>query len=398
MRGWVFVLAATFVGLATGCDGSGDPEDPVGPAEDGPEDVAGEETVWDAETSDLEGALLSVAFGEGSLWVTDLGDYACDDTPGDDSPGRSSSALCASPDEVFLKRIDPGTREVAATIPLKASHAEVVAFGAGSVWALSRDPDSASGPSGREMLLRIDPRTDRVVGEILVSDPGEVAFGEGSLWVTSVKDGTVSRIDPETGEVVAEVKISARGASDVAVDERSGTVWATNRGSGPPESFVPPEDYERGVRSEPAEDAKLVRVDAETDQVVAEIPIEDTAIEGGASSVAVGEDAVWVTSVNGKLFRVDPATNEVVAQALLGDYSFDVEASEDGVWATSEVNVRDSSASYTNRLTRVDPASTSVVGSVDVENASGLALGAGAVWLTTGNVETGEGTLIRYTT
>lgn len=189
--------------------------------------------------------------------------------------------------------------------------------------------------------------------------------------------------------------MSAGGASDVAVDERSGTVWAANTASGPPGSFIPPEDYERGVRSEPARDAKLVRVDARTNRVVAEVPIENTAIEGGASSVDVGKDAVWVTSVNGKLFRVDPATNEVVAEVPLGDYSFDVEASEDGVWATSEVDVH-SPASYTHRLTRVNPATNGVTSSVEIENVSGLALGDGAVWLTTGNPETGEGELMRY--
>ncbi len=76
------------------------------------------------------------------------------------------------------------------------------------------------------------------------------------------------------------------------MDERSGTVWVVNTTSGPPPgAFIPREDYERGVRSEPAGDA-LVRVDTRTNRVVAEVPIENTAIEGGASSVAVSEDAV----------------------------------------------------------------------------------------------------------
>lgn len=391
VRGWVILLVLALTGLAASCGGSED--NSVEPAENNREDAVGEETVQYAETIGLEGVLSSVAFGEGSVWVTDLGDYACDDTPGALPSGQGSSASCASPQEVLLKRIDPETREVLATIGLKASHVEVAAFGAGSVWTLSRDPASPSGSSGE--VLRVDPGTNQIVGEIPVSDPGEVAFGEDSLWVTNVRDGTVSRIDPKTREVMAEIKVSAGGASDVAVDERSGTVWAANTASGPPGSFIPPEDYERGVRSEPARDAKLVRVDARTNRVVAEVPIENTAIEGGASSVDVGRDTVWVTSVNGKLFRVDPATNEVVAEVPLGDYSFDVEASEDGVWATSEVDVH-SPASYTHRLTRVNPATNGVTSSVEIENVSGLALGDGAVWLTTGNPETGEGELMRY--
>lgn len=387
MRMWLILLVLAFISLAASCDGSG--EDLV--AKDGPEDTVEEDTLRDAETAGLEGALTSVAFGEGSLWVTDLGDYACDDTPGDPPSGQPSSALCAGPEEVFLRRVDPETREVLATIPLEGSIIKVAAFGAGSVWALSIDTASPSGPSGK--VLRIDPGTNQVIDEIPVGDPGEVAFGAGSLWVTSVRNGTVSRIDPETGEVMAEIKVSAGGASDVAVDERSGTVWVANTASGPPETFIPPEDYEKGVRSEPAGDAKLVRVSTRTNRVVAEIPIENAAIEGGASSVAVGKNALWVTSVNGKLFRVDPATTSFVAEIPLGDYSFDVEVSGDGVWATSEV---DSPESYTHRLTHVNPATNSVTSSVEVENVSGLALGDDAVWLTVGAPETGKGKLIRY--
>ncbi len=379
------LLIVAFIGLAAGCGGSDEDRSVMG--------VVGEETMQGMETAGLEGALTSLAFGEGSLWVTNLGDYTCDDTPGDLPSGQSSSASCASPEEVFLRRVDPETREVLATIPLEGSIIKVAAFGAGSVWASSIDTASPSGPSGE--VLRIDPGTNQIVGEISVGDPGEVAFGEDSLWVTNARDGTVSRIDPETGEVMAEIKVSTGGVSDVPVDERSGTRWVTNTASGPPRAFIPPEDYERGVRSEPAGDAKLVRVDARTNQMVAEIPIENTAIEGGASSVAVGKDAVWVTSVNGKLFRVNPATNEVVAEVPLGDYSFDVEASEGGVWATSEVDVH-SPASYTHRLTLLNLATNGVTSSVEIENASGLALGDGAVWLTTGETETGEGELRRY--
>ncbi len=33
---------------------------------------------------------------------------------------------------------------------------------------------------------------------------------------------------------------------------------------------------------------------------------------------------------------------------------------------------------------------------MEIENVSGLALGNGAVWLTTGDTETGEGELMRY--
>ena len=183
MHMWSILLIVAFIGLAAGCGGSG--EDPG--VKDGPEDVVGEETVQGTEKAGLEGALTSVAFGVGSLWVTDLGDYTCDDTPGNLPSGQSSSASCASPEEVFLRRVDPETREVLATIPLEGSIIKVAAFGAGSVWALSIDTASPSGPSGE--VLRVDPGTNQIVGQIPVSDPGGVAFGENSLWVRT--SGTV---------------------------------------------------------------------------------------------------------------------------------------------------------------------------------------------------------------
>ena len=171
-----------------------------------------------------------------------------------------------------------------------------------------------------------------------------------------------------------------------------GSRWGAPEG----EAELSPEDYERNTRPEPNEDFELVRINPETNQIAAEVPIEESAIQGGASGVAVGGGSVWVTSVNGKLLRVDPATNKVVATLPIGDYSFGVEASEDAVWATSEVNVNNY-ASYTHRITRVNPASGRVVGSVDVKNVSGLALSGGEAWVTTSNTETGEGSLISLT-
>jgi len=230
---------------------------------------------------------------------------------------------------------------------------------------------------------------------VRVKSPLGVDFGDGALWVAS-RNGAVSRVDPGSGEVEAKIRVSAGGANDVAVDEKSGAVWVAVTGSPEDGAELSPEDYDRGTRPEPNEDFKLVRVDLAANRVVAEVPIEENAIEGGASSVAVGGGAVWVTSVNGKLLRVDPDTNRVVDKLSIGDYSFDVEASEESIWASSEVNVNDH-ATYTHRLTRVDPTSNHVVDSVDVKNASGLALAESSAWATSGNIETGEGSLISLT-
>lgn len=194
MRGWVILLVLALTGLAAGCGGS--EENFVEPAEDNREGTVGEDALQDAETTGLEGILSSAAFGEGSVWVTDLCNYAYDDAPRTLPSGQGSSASFASPQEVLLKRIDPETREVLVTIALEASHVELAAFGEGSVLALSRDPASPSGE-----VLRIDPRTNQIVGEILVDDPRDVAFGKNSLWVTRTPE-TVRRraLTPRPGK------------------------------------------------------------------------------------------------------------------------------------------------------------------------------------------------------
>ena len=357
-----------------------------------------------SETFPLGRPSALLGYGEGSLWVSDNGQYSCDDTPGASSSGSSegaassSSASCAGPQEAFLRKIDPKTGEVEATIPASGEGQAFngVASGAGSVWASS----SGHAPRPNGGVLRIDPGTGRVVGRVAVDFAAGLDFGEGSVWATSSRDGTLSRIDPETGRVTAKIPIGAGVANDVEVDERSGAVWVASQYSPGNADELSQQDYEKGVRPEPDAGAKLVRVDPRTNRVVARIPIEAEAIEGGASGVSVGEGgAVWVTSVNGKLLRVDPETDEVVARLELGDNALHddsaggVEASGGAVWVRATLDYN--GPGWTQHLIRVDPESNRVVGSVEVEDASGLAVGPDAVWLTTANVETGEGVLVR---
>lgn len=368
--------------VATGCARYGDRGIPAQTKLDQAEDRHAGSALLSAQTFPLDSPTSVVGFGEDSLWVTDLGDYKCDDTPG-------IEASCASPESVFLKRMDPETRKVTATIPLRGADGVTLAFGAGSVWISLQSYNPSRGG-----VLRLDPETNEVMDRIPVRDPSGLDFGEGSLWITSFDSGAVSRVDPATKKVVEEIKASGGSTSDVAVGE--GSVWVA---SWSPEGNpnLSEEDYERGTLPEPSEDAKLVRIDPASGEVVAEIPVENRAIEGGASSVAVDETgAVWVTSVNARLLRVDPGTNEVVAELHVGDYSFEVGAGAGSVWTTSEVNVN-SANSYTNRLTRVDPASNTISGHLDRDGASGLAFEDGVVWLGSGDIETGKGSLTKIT-
>ena len=253
---------------------------------------------------------MPAGYGEGSLWATDL--VACDDTgeappPGEYGETAGSSAACAAPANMLLKRLDPETGRVTAAVELDGFFANIteVAFGAGSVWVSSADQhfdpvDGADSPG--DAVLRVDPGTMRVVDRIPFPSPSGVAFGHGSVWVTSAGQGTLSRINPGTGEVAARIEVG-RGAVDVAVDERGSAVWVAG--------LHLPEDYEEYPPPGYSEDRKLTRVDPGTNRVVAEVPIGAGSPEGGAHSVDVGEGAVWAASVDGELSKVGPATNEV---------------------------------------------------------------------------------------
>ncbi len=375
MRLPLSLTLALVIVLTAGCAGAASPGKP------NHRERARESPPMDSRAFPQDGPVSVAGFGAGSLWVTDLGDYRCDDTPG-------IEGSCSGPKEVSLQRLDPETLKVDATIPLKGTEGVSMAFGAGDAW-ISYDNYLRPSKSG---VLRLDTETNEITHRIPVETPSGVAFGGGSLWVTSLEAGTVSRVDPGTNEVAEEIRVSGGGAGEVAFGE--GAVWVASYGGPNGGQGLSEEDYERGTRPEPLEDAKLVRIDPGSAEVVAQVPVQSRAIEGGASSVAVGDGAVWVTSVNAKLLRIDPETNKVVARMDVGDYSFEVGTGAGAVWVVSEVGVDEPNA-YTNRLTRVDPRTNRATGRLDVRGAGGLAFGDDAVWFSTGSIERGEGALIR---
>ena len=376
--------------VAVGCGGSGGPGNIDG--RDGERDAAAtneENTASGADRSAAKTteepvgldvkvvspagkeAYLTAGFGEGSLWVT----------------ARDNCEACGSGPDTVLKRLDPRSGEEVAAIPLKGFYAETteVAFGAGSMWVSSGDfyPGSVSRRSPGDVVLRIDTHTNQVVDRVAVDRPSGLDFGHGSVWVTSAGYGTVSRIDPETGKVTAVIEVG-RGVVDIATDENSGDVWVAG--------LYNPKKYPGGGSPpEYSEERKLSRVDPETNHVVAEIPIEAGSRKGGAQSVSVGEGAVWTQSVDGKLYKVDPATNEIVARVFLGGWSSHLAVYGGAVWATVQV-------SSGTRLVRVDPRTEQVVATADLgppEKGSygPLVAGGGRVWFVSAAGNTGKGEL-----
>ena len=112
--------------------------------------------------------------------------------------------------------MDPHTNLVVETIPVGPAP-RFLATGEGSVWTLNQGDGSVS---------RIDPKTNKVVATIEVGVPGEggdIAVGEGSVWVTSF-EFPLSRIDPAPNKVVQQ--FAGQGGDAVRVGQ--GSVWLTD--------------------------------------------------------------------------------------------------------------------------------------------------------------------------
>jgi hypothetical protein len=282
------------------------------------------------------GYIYDVAVGDDAVWVTsNAGLYRIDLPTG-------TAALVLANDYVFkltsghgsiwistgqdgrVLRVDPGSNAVTAEITLGGGPVTELAVSPDAVWA------SAIGD-----LVRIDPETNEVVGRVRSAGSfGDVAFGEGSLWAIAGAgdDGAVWRIDAATGDVRQRIPL-ANPSFWNEIEAGEGAVWVTS-------SPIAHRDAEPLVH--------LYRIDPSAGSITGDVALGDGASglgpgEGATSltTLALGERAVWaVVEFDGDLFRIDPQNLDVSELPL-----------------------------------------ASVVGrSSDV--GSGLAVGAGAVWIT----------------
>ena len=175
--------------------------------------------------------------GFDSLWVPNCGDQTLSRV--DLKTGKltatfpigiadTEGGLAASPDSIWimtdkkgtLARIDPATNKVVAEIYV-ARGSYTVAFGEGAIWVTSTEENVVS---------RVDPETNLVKETIKVGKgPRFLAVGEHAVWTFNQIDGNVSRIDPKTNKVVATIDVGLPGeGGDIAAGE--GSVWVTSFG------------------------------------------------------------------------------------------------------------------------------------------------------------------------
>jgi YVTN family beta-propeller protein len=172
--------------------------------------------------------------GFGSLWVPNCGDSTMSridlrtgrvtatfpmtfaDSEGGIAAG-AGSVWVVSDSKSTLVRIDPSTNRIAASIAV-APGSTAVAFG---------ENDAFVSGTRTSVLTRVDPRTNTVVATIPVGPaPRFLAIGEGSVWTLNQGDGSVSRVDLATNRVVATIGAEVSGGGgEIAVGD--GSVWVT---------------------------------------------------------------------------------------------------------------------------------------------------------------------------
>jgi Tol biopolymer transport system component len=161
------------------------------------------------ETFEVGVDVRSVVYGEGSVWVA---------TSNDD--GNEGGRIV---------RIDPGTHEIQADIPVEVIPGWEVGGGAmvvegGSLWVTGgfKVPGNFDDPGGGvdAAVIRIDASTNRVVQTFNLGarHGADLTFLDGELWVLLFGDESVNdaievvRIDPATGDVPASYQLDANWA------------------------------------------------------------------------------------------------------------------------------------------------------------------------------------------
>jgi DNA-binding SARP family transcriptional activator/DNA-binding beta-propeller fold protein YncE/ABC-type branched-subunit amino acid transport system substrate-binding protein len=233
--------------------------------------VVGDGAIWVANPIGFKGTVTRIdpesnAATTSAVRVGDGGDAFSPPTPS--AIAVNDGAVWTNSMRASVAVLRPQFASAVRTIDLGPERSsDGIAVGEGAVWVTS---------SANDTLLRLDPRSGRVVAEIpmaavrgeRVAGPYGVAVGYGSVWVTDALGNALTRVDPDRNVVVATVGVGRR-PTRLAVGE--GAVWVLNAGDG-----------------------TVSRVDPDSARVEATIPVGSD-----ATSIAAGEGSVWVTVAGG---------------------------------------------------------------------------------------------------
>ncbi len=175
--------------------------------------------------------------------------------------------------------------------------------------------------------------------------PLRLAAAGDAVWVTSERDGTLTRLDPESGDPVGKPVDLGVGISGVAIGE--GSVWVTD----PPLGEL--------LRVDPASGAVSQRID----------------VGGHPGAVAYGGYRVWVADLGGRGITAVNAQGGRVFERGIAPHEAPLRLATGGggLW----VAIAD-----TNRVRRIDESTTVPSGATIVgANPAGVTVAGGRVWV-----------------
>jgi streptogramin lyase len=233
-----------------------------------------------------------------------------------------------------LVRIDPRSSRVVGRVRVGRGACST-ATGAGAVWVVNYATDS---------LFRIDPRTLRVRTVRVGDQPESVLVAFGRVWLTAWVDGTLEAVEPATLSIVRRIDV---GHWPAGLAARRGSIWV---GFGRQETAI-------------------ARVDPLT-AAVTRIPV-------GAARPAwfvSGAPDLWIQTTDSDLLHVDPADGTVLGRHHIGRTLGHGATAPDGtIWVPD----KEQSIVY-----RIDPKRGTVVESFPAGRGAFLALRAfGSMWV-----------------
>jgi DNA-binding beta-propeller fold protein YncE/predicted Ser/Thr protein kinase len=264
-----------------------------------------------------------------------------------------------------------------------------LAAGADAIWVTSERDGT---------LTRLDPGSGEEIGSPVQLGAGVsgVAVGGRWLWVTNPQRGELLRVDLDSGRVLETIAVGgapgpiALGGGRVWVADESGSgITAVNAESG--------RIYRRGLAPQAAplrlavgagglwvssaSTGNVRRIDLDTT-----IPGDPIPVGRGPAGVIVANGLVWVAnSRSDTVSKVDPSIHAVLGDPIeVGGRPGGIDAGTDAVWVASAAE---------DAVSRIDLESGEPVGApVEVGSEPGaVAVGADAIWV----ADNGEGAVTR---
>lgn len=289
----------------------------------------------------------------GLLWIglVAIGIAGCS------SGGEPPVHTTASPSPpTSVERVDAETGEVLDQWPILAEF--TVGGGFGRV-VVERD-DAWVLNAADQTLSRIDVEAAVVTATIPFdggSDQGDLTLASSDPWVTDPAGDTVIRLDGESNQGKAMIPSQSLPTGLVTADD---DVWVANHHGQP---------------------TSVWRIDAETDEVVARVPIGGASIQG-PQWLAAGAGSVWVGVPSlSAVVRIDAQSNAVTATIPVPDGGVcgNLIADDAAVWVAAGF-------CGDGALTRIDPSTNSVVARIESTQwraVFGGTLGFGSLWIST---------------